>query len=273
MAMPRYTLPLVAAAMLAAAGASQLCAQTQLAAVPPAPRLGASGYLPRGAMPDSLALNPPPPAPHSGAMARDEEAQRAALALHGTPRWEQAAIDADLFSPNALGIYSCAAGMTLSVETTPKIVALMRKAAPDLAMAVYPTKQHYMRPRPFMVNNQPICTPNDAAGLRRDGSYPSGHSAIGYGWGLILSELIPDRATQLAARGRAFGDSRRICNVHWLSDVEEGRIVASAVLARLHAEAAFRADLEAARKEVTAVSASTAKPDCARENSALGTHN
>jgi acid phosphatase (class A) len=266
---------MVAAGLTAVIGAGLASGQAQLGgpAMAPAaaPRLSMAGYLPRGAAPDSMALNPPPPAPHSAALKRDEEAQRTALSLRGTPRWDQAAIDADLFSPGSLGIFSCAAGIAIGQETTPKLAAMLRKAGPDLALAVYPTKRHYLRPRPFMVNGQPICTPKDEAGLRRDGSYPSGHSAIGYGWGLILAEVIPDRATQLAARGRAFGDSRRICNVHWLSDVEEGRIVAAAVLARLHGEPAFRTDLDAARAEVAAIRASAAKPDCTRENAALGT--
>ena len=101
--------------------------------------------------------------------------------------------------------------------------------------------------RPFTVNGRPSCTPAHEAILRADGSYPSGHSALGYGWGLILAEAIPGRAAELVARGRSFGDSRRICNVHWLSDIEEGRIVATAVVARHNAEPAFQADLAAAR--------------------------
>ncbi len=229
-----------------------------------------AGYLPAGSVPDSNLLIPPPPAPGSAAMARDEEAQKAAVALRGTPRWNQATTDALLFTPTVIDTFSCAAGIRLSAERTPKLNALMRKAGPDMAMAVYPSKRKYMRPRPFMVNNEPTCTPNDEAMLRRDGSYPSGHSAIGYGWGLLLAEVIPDRAAQLVARGRAFGESRRVCNVHWLSDVEEGRVVATAVYARLHAEAAFRKDIEAARKEVEAARLiKIAPPDCAIENAAL----
>jgi acid phosphatase (class A) len=229
----------------------------------------AAGYLPRGAAPDSNVLIPPPPAPGSAALARDEEGAAAALKLQGTPRFEQAAIDADLFNPNSTGIFSCAAGMQISPQSTPKVVALLRKAAPDLAMAVYPSKRKYMRPRPFMANGKPTCTPKDETMLRTDGSYPSGHSAIGYGWGLILAELIPDRAAQLAARGRAFGDSRRVCNVHWLSDVEEGRVVADAMLARLHAEPTFRTDMDAARVEIEAARTKMQAPECARENAAL----
>ena len=229
----------------------------------------AGGYLPRGAAPDSLALNPPPPAAGSAAEARDKEAANAALALRGSARWDQAAIDADLFSPGTIGIFSCAAGMTLDPARLPRLAALLRKAGPDLALAVYPSKRKYQRPRPFMVNNQPVCTPNDETPLRSDGSYPSGHSAIGYGWGLMLAELIPSRAAQLVARGRAFGDSRRVCNVHWLSDVEEGRVVATAVYARLNAEAAFRADIAAARAEIEDRRSALPSPDCARENAAL----
>ena len=266
----------ISALALAGCVAANAASNGAPAAAPPpkdgmqqAASLMAGGYLPRGAAPDSLLLNPPPPAPGSAAEARDIEAANAAVALRGTPRWDQAAIDADLFSPKTVGIFSCAAGFEIDPAKLPRLAAMLRKAGPDLAMAVYPSKRKYQRARPFMANNQPTCTPKDEALLRRDGSYPSGHSAIGYGWGLILAELIPDRAAQLVARGRAFGDSRRVCNVHWLSDVEEGRVVSTAVFARLHAEPAFRADVEAARAELEAQRSKLSVPDCARENAAL----
>lgn len=234
---------------------------------PPTP----TGYLPAGTAPDSLLFVPAPPAAGSAALARDEEASKAGLAMRDTPRWEQAKLDAVFSTPGATGAFSCAANLPISPETTPKLTALLRKAMPDIGLATRPTKKKYMRARPFMNNGQPSCTPDDEAGLRQDGSYPSGHSALGYGWGLILAEVIPDRAAQLVARGRAFGDSRRICNVHYLSDIEEGRIVASAVIARLHADPVFRADLQAASEEVKALRLSKpAAPDCARENAALG---
>lgn len=261
---------LIAAGIAASAAASDPApAQPRDALAQAGASRMAGGYLPRGAAPDSLVLTPPPPQPGSAAEARDRAAADAALALRGTPRWDQAAIDADLFSPTTIGVFSCAAGVSLDPAMLPKLAGLLRKAGPDLALAVYPSKRKYQRPRPFMVNNQPVCTPKDESVLRGDGSYPSGHSAIGYGWGLILAEIIPDRAAQLVARGRAFGDSRRVCNVHWLSDVEEGRVVATAVYARLNAEPAFRADVAAARAEIEAHRTHLGAPDCARENAAL----
>jgi acid phosphatase (class A) len=228
-----------------------------------------AGYLPRGAAPDSLLLNPPPPAKGSAGEARVIAGADAAIAVQGTPRWERARRDADLFGPTATAAYSCAAGLAIGPVTTPKLEALLRRTARDLAGANYPTKRKYMRPRPFMVNGKATCIPNQEQVLRGDGSYPSGHSALGYGWGLILAEAIPGRAAQLVARGRAFGDSRRICNVHWLSDIEEGRIVASAVVARLNAEPAFQADLAAARSEAAALTDRNPRQDCPAEAALL----
>ena len=105
----------------------------------------------------------------------------------------------------------------------------------------------------------------------KDGSYPSGHTAIGWAWALILCEIDPERADAILARGRAFGESRNICNVHWHSDVVEGRFMGAAAVARLHVDRAFRAEIEAAKAEFAAVRAKGLKPtrDCQAEADAL----
>jgi acid phosphatase (class A) len=226
-------------------------------------------YLPRGTAPSSLLYVPAPPAPGSVAMARDEEAARASLALQGTPRWEQAKIDANVFTPKVTDTFSCAAGFRIGQDTTPRLQALLLKSMMDFGLGGYPTKNRYQRARPFMESGKATCTPDQEALLRKDGSYPSGHSAIGFGMAMVLADLVPDRAGELIARGRAFGESRRICNVHWQSDIEEGRVVAAAVFARLNADPAFTADVAAVRAELAEKRASLPKPDCARENAAL----
>ena len=108
----------------------------------------------------------------------------------------------------------------------------------------------------------------------KDGSYPSGHTAIGWAWALILCEIAPERADAILARGRAFGESRNICNVHWHSDVVEGRFMGAAAVSRLHADPAFCAELEAAKAELVAVRAKGLKPtrDCQAETDALAIH-
>jgi acid phosphatase (class A) len=62
-----------------------------------------------------------------------------------------------------------------------------------------------------------------------------------------------------------------VCNVHWLSDTEEGRLMASATVARLQDQAEFRADLQAARAEIAAARARGLPPtrDCAKEAAQL----
>jgi acid phosphatase (class A) len=118
-----------------------------------------------------------------------------------------------------------------------------------------------------MVNQAPICTPAEEEKLRKDGSYPSGHTAIGWAWALILTEIAPDRADAILARGRAFGESRVVCNVHWHSDVVEGRFMGAAAVARLHADPAFRAEIKAAKVELADIRAKGLKPkrDCQAE--------
>ena len=230
-----------------------------------------TGYLASAQLPNSLTLLPPPPAKGSAAEKRDQAGAKAALALHGGPRWEQATEDAVLTFPQAAGTFSCALGAPVTEAGTPALYRLLRRSLSDMGRAPYPTKTKYQRQRPFMVNGKPQCSPALDAALRKDGSYPSGHAAIGWGWALILAEVAPDKADAILARGRAFTDSRRICNVHWASDVEEGRMMGAAVVARLHDSADFRADLAAARSELAAVRAQGAAPsrDCAQEAARL----
>lgn len=231
-----------------------------------------AGYLPKGATPSSLTLLPAPPAAGSAAQARDDEAARLAVTASSAPRFAQATLDADLRFPAVAETFACAMDVRISETDTPRLYTLLRRTLVDNGLSTYPTKNKYQRARPFTVNGAPICTPADEAALRKDGSYPSGHSAAGWGWALILAEADPARADAILARGRAFTQSRVVCNVHWLSDTEEGRTMASAVVSRLHADPDFRADLEAAKAEIVAARAKGLKPtrDCAAEAAALG---
>ena len=228
------------------------------------------GYLNK-ALPDSMLLLDGPPPAGSAAEALDKAKAEATFAHQNTPRWQLAAKDADLHFPAAATVFSCALGVPISESTTPSLYMLLRRSLTDAGLSTYRAKNHYQRPRPFMSNGKPICTPDEIEGLRNDGSYPSGHTAVGWAWALILSEIAPDRRDQLLARGLAYGQSRNICNVHWFSDVEAGRLMGSATVSQLHADPVFKADLRAARKEVAALRRQQAQPngDCALEQRAL----
>jgi acid phosphatase (class A) len=222
-------------------------------------------------MPSSVALVPPPPAAGSGAFARDEEANRQALALHGSARWALATQDAVLTFPDIADTFSCALNASITEARTPRLMTLLRRTLTDAGRSTSEAKQKYQRARPFMVNGKPMCTPQREDALRADGSYPSGHAAIGYAFGLVLSELAPEHAEALIARGRQFGQSRLVCNVHWASDVAEGQMMGAAIVARLHAKPEFRADMEAARAELAGLRTQANPPmrDCKLESDAL----
>ncbi len=229
------------------------------------------GYLPIESLPNSLALLPPPPAAGSTALALDLDVSRNSLALSGSPRWDLAADDANLMFPLAAGTFSCALNAPITEQDTPHLYMLICRTLTDAGLATYTAKNSYMRTRPFVVNKEPTCTPEQDGYLKMDGSYPSGHSAIGWAWALILSEISPEQTDAILARGRAFGQSRVICNVHWQSDVIEGRSVGAAVVARLHSDPAFLAAIELARAELMAVRAIGLNPlrDCEAEAEAL----
>jgi acid phosphatase (class A) len=239
----------------------------------PVPELGhglMEGYL-QGEPPlNSAAFVPPPPSEGSASQQADDAASEALRSLEGSARWDQAASDADLHFPAATSIFACALGANVSEAQTPALYRLLQRSLTDLGLATYPAKKAHQRPRPFLINGEAICTPDDRELLETDGSYPSGHSAIGWGWALILSQLAPDKAEALLARGRAYARSRMVCNVHWMSDTEAGMAVGAAAFARLQNNELFQATMAAARAELSSASVSAPDPDtCEQEVATL----
>lgn len=229
------------------------------------------GYLSESELPNAFALVPPAPLAGSPEQAYESDVNQRMLALRGTPRWALAIEDAELGFPAAAGTFSCALGAPISEQDTPYTYRVLRRTLLDAGLSTYSAKNHYQRTRPFVINGQPTCTPESEETLRTDGSYPSGHTAIGWAWALILTELAPDRSTELLNRGRVFGESRMVCNVHWAQDVRQGMHMGAATVALLQANAEFRADMEGAKAELAAVRANGRPPvrNCEAEAAAM----
>ena len=117
------------------------------------------------------------------------------------------------------------------------------------SLATREAKDVYMRVRPFAYYNEMTCNPEQQQELSTNGSYPSGHTAIGWATALVLAEINVDRQNEILKRGYEMGQSRVICGYHFQSDVDAARLVASAVVARLHANDEFMEQLEKAKKE------------------------
>ncbi len=162
--------------------------------------------------------------------------------------------------------------LPISQQATPHLNMLLRRSLLDSGLSTYAAKDHYKRQRPFAALKEGTCAPASEAARVNDGSYPSGHAALSWGWALLLAELAPERANAVLQRGHAFGQSRVICGVHWQSDVDAGRLMGAAAIARLHADETFQAQAELARAEIRQARAQGQKSplNCAAEAQALG---
>ena len=155
------------------------------------------GYVAPEDMPDSLILVPPPPSPGSAAQALDTDIAASKEALQDTARFDLARRDANLEFPEVTNAFACALGARITAEDMPRLQQLMLRALVDAGSSTYRAKNAYDRSRPFTQNGNAICTPDQKEFLRNDGSYPSGHTAIGWAWAMILAEIAPERATAL----------------------------------------------------------------------------
>ncbi len=230
------------------------------------------GYLDWQQLPDSLALLPRPPAEGSAEAAADLAAFRSSRALRDTPRWGLANADDNLKFPKAAEVFSCALDLPITQQATPHLNMLLRRTLLDAGLSTYGAKDHYKRQRPFAALNEGTCAPASEPALRNDGSYPSGHAALGWAWALVLAGIAPDKADAVLQRGHAFGQSRVICGVHWQSDVDNGRLMGAAAVARLQSDPVFQAQATLARLEIAGARSKGARSplNCSAEKAALG---
>jgi acid phosphatase (class A) len=229
------------------------------------------GYLSDEATPNLVAILPPPPAGHSAGEAADRAVYNATRAYQGSPRWALATNDVADGGAALLEDYACVLGQRIDQTRVPDLMRLLDRARIDVARATRVAKRRYRRLRPFVGNEAPICVARTPE-LADSFSYPSGHAGQGWAYGMIMASLMPEKATQFLVRSRLYGESRVVCGVHWLSDVEAARTGASALMSVLQADPGFRADLERARADLKrALEGEGTRPDpviCAREDAA-----
>lgn len=235
-------------------------------AAKPAPPAAApvQGYLGTSA-PDTYRILPPAPVAGTIRYQADRSTFLATRSLKDGPRWALAQQDDKI--GEILKDMACSVGVELTPQNAPKTLAVLIKMRPDVGYATNHPKDIYQRKRPYLIDEGPVCIEKSDA-LAHSPDYPSGHVTYGWTVGLILAELVPDRATEVLVRARAFGESRMVCGVHNMSAVESGRTNASILVAGLHGSAAFRKDMDAARVEIAKVRAAGPAPDpaaCAAE--------
>ena len=201
-------------------------------------------------MPDAVRFLPPPPDTASAAFQYDQAQYRwGKEQRNDSTRLPIAVGDAIWSIDNICKIYSGVLGFEISEQNAPAIYRMLTLGLLSTDQAGKLPKSHYMRTRPYVFYNEPTIYPGDEKWLRTNGSYPSGHTILGWSAALLLTEVAPDHADTILARGYMYGQSRVIAGYHWQSDVDAARLVASAAVARLHADKRFLKLMKKARRE------------------------
>ena len=137
-------------------------------------------------------------------------------------------------------------GEWFTAENLPKTAELLAKVGRDTAAVCDAAKLLWNRPRPPLQDSRL----HPATVLPSNGSYPSSHAAYGMVLASILADMAPDLRDALIRRGLEIGDDRVLAGVHFPSDVEAGRTLASAVMLKLRGNPRFLAALGEAGREL-----------------------
>lgn len=218
------------------------------------------GYLAPGQVPQIDRIIPGPPPIGSPRQLLDLETFRNTRQLEASSRWQLARADNDYTVPNLLKTFSCSAGIRLTPANAPKTASLIARALKDTGSTSNGAKQVFQRKRPYLLVDGPICV-DKSERLAASPDYPSGHATLSWTIGTILAELMPEHATAILSRARAYSESRVVCGVHTVSAIENGRLTGAITVAAEHGSPEFRADLEAARTELAALRKTADKPD------------
>ncbi|MBH9551636.1 phosphatase PAP2 family protein [Inhella gelatinilytica] len=192
---------------------------------------------------------PPAPAPDSPA---DRDDVNAVLARQkgDAARRESAELDAkwlyDRFAP--------VLGVDIRRDKLPALVHLLNRSVRESTTPTFAAKKTHARLRPHQrLALDHVCGLSGASQPDPDAtqrtSYPSGHATFGWVTALVLARVVPERAPALLQRGAEYADSRVVCGLHFPSDVEAARQLATAVVTRLDLHPEFQQDLQRARAE------------------------
>ena len=201
-------------------------------------------------MPDAGIYLPPPPDMLSPQYADDFAQWQWGKSVRPTDRGQQANDDSQWGIKGMIRVHQETLGFEITKEKTPAIYKLLYNVLWTENLSTHNAKRKYMRTRPFAQYNEHTWGRFDnERELRFNGSYPSGHTALGWSTALVLSEMVPELQDTLLRTGFQYGESRVIVGAHYQSDVDAGYLCGSTAVAVMHASEYFQKDLEAARKE------------------------
>ena len=210
-----------------------LAAKVAVAAGTPPP------FLPKDALDLSVLLAPPDSATTKDELALIRKTQATATEAEKKLAVADSVEDVFVFGASVFGPNFTAANL-------PAAAAFYAKLHETEGEFVGPAKKTWARPRPPLADPSIVsCTK-----LGKSGAYPSGHATSGYLWGIVLAQMVPEKSAAIFARAAEFGHSRIVCGVHYPTDIEAGRISATAIAATLMSNPVFKSEFGSARAEI-----------------------
>src|SRR4051812_18272985 len=207
------------------------------------PLLAQAPYLAPG-RPDGVALLAPPPEPGSAEETADLAVARAVFQGRTPEELYRAKKDYGL----SLFLFAPAIGEAFQPGKFPKIEAVYAKVKASIGKAIDTSKNYWKRKRPYQLDPQLVLGDPEPSF-----SYPSGHSARGTVYALLVAEIFPEKKEGILAIGRTLGWDRVLIGKHFPTDIQAGRVLGQAIFRELSASPAFQSDLAAAKAEAQTV--------------------
>ncbi len=209
-------------------------------------------YFTKAELPNMANILPAPPEFESARFVADQSQHLwGKLMRLDEARCAQAQRDAVYSMQTIIDEFGGIFGLEITKEGTPEIYSILQDVCASCDSIYSDAKAYFNRKRPYAYYNEGTIVPEKEEKHRNEGSYPSGHTVLGWTSALLLADINQSNEAMegLLARGYEFGQSRVIAGYHWQSDVDAGRMAGSVLYQLIRNHERFIEQLAKARAE------------------------
>ncbi len=209
-------------------------------------------YFTKAELPNMANILPAPPEFESARFVADQSQHLwGKLMRLDEARCAQAQRDAVYSMQTIIDEFGGIFGLEITKEGTPEIYSILQDVCASCDSIYSDAKAHFARKRPYAYYNEGTIVPEKEEKHRYEGSYPSGHTVLGWTASLLLADINQSHEAmeRLLTRGYEFGQSRVIAGYHWQSDVDAGRMAGSVLYQLIRNHERFIGQLARARAE------------------------
>ena len=209
-------------------------------------------YFTKAELPNMANILPAPPEFESARFVADQSQYLwGKLMRLDEARCAQAQRDAVYSMQTIIDEFGSIFGLEITKEGTPEIYSILQDVCASCDSIYSDAKVYFDRKRPYAYYNEGTIVPEKEEKHRNEGSYPSGHTVLGWTSALLLADInqSPEAMEGLLTRGYEFGQSRVIAGYHWQSDVDAGRMAGTVLYQLIRNHKRFVEQLAKARAE------------------------